>query len=92
MDPFEDDKLDRVADFVGGLAEVAQAVGDPQAMTVTVTDLEIALPVEVRLDTRGSEQGEMELLMSPPRLRTKTSIMSSLHSMRIRVVLDHGDQ
>lgn len=83
-----EDKLDRVSGFVGDLVDFVQQVGDPSFMTITVTDLKVAMPVELYVETDGSS--DVALAVAPPRQRTKTSIAPTLHSMRMRVALNDG--
>lgn len=89
MSFINEDKLDRVSGFVGVLADFVQQVGDPRFMTVTVTDLKVAMPVEMYVETDRPDG--IALMIAPPRQRIKTSIMPTLHSMRMRVVLNDDE-
>ena len=90
MSYISEDKLDQVSGFVGVLTDFVQQVGDPHFMTMTVTDLKVAMPVEMYVE--ADQSNEIAFLIAPPRQRIKTSIMPMLHSMRMRVVLNDDEQ
>lgn len=82
-----DQELPIFSEFLEGLSDVTQPVGDVFGENVLlVTDVKVNLPFE--LDIKINEDGNVSFLAAPPTQRIETTIMPVFHTVGIHLVLD----
>jgi hypothetical protein len=88
VNTLNDSEFQTLSALVDGLAGTIEQMSDPrQGMALTVEDLAVTLPLEMRIEV---DENETVRLATASPWRTETSFEPVLHSLSIRVVLDNG--
>lgn len=90
-DPSEaDDILLPFTRFVQEMTDYGKQLADPHTgLTMTVEEVKLKLPVEIRISV--SESGQVTLKGSPPTQRTETTFMPVFHQLTLRVIRENDE-
>lgn len=84
-----DDILLPFTHFIQEMADYGEQLADPQTgLTMTVDEVKLKLPVEIRISVGDS--GQVTLKGSPPTQRTETTFMPVFHQLSLRVTRENG--
>lgn len=89
-----DEAFRSLHDTIVELVNQPPIVGDgPFAQRMSMTAIEIEMPVELDL-SRSGEDGELVIGTTPPLYLLKSSVLPSFHHMRLRASLrpEHGPE